>query len=562
MPVRSPVFALVAFMLAAIALPSLGHAAVDVTRPSSAPIGKHIEYLIEEHDPLSLNQAIARHDKGAFLPGQDDILNFHIGSQPVWLRFDVDNGTDAALDRILAIETSWLDRLDISILHRDRRAATHVVGDALPFAARATDHRFFNISHPFPPGTSTVFIRVDTPDPKALPIYLRDPKTAQAVETTRVYSYGFIYGGVFGLLAYNALLFFSLRQARYILYSLFLSTFLLLNMSYTGHGYAWLWASSVKIQMWGNPTLMQLYVYAGLAFATSFLDTRNTLPRFHRALVMACTALITLAILLFAFDQYLVYLLLAFVVILAFSAIMLSLGILSVRAGYKPARYFLAASFIASTGMAMTASAVWGFIPFNAWTFRTVEFGVLADAVLLALALAYQYRLEHDEKMRALQLARVDPLTRINNRRAFYTIAKPLWSTAERNGRDVSLILLDVDHFKTVNDTHGHGHGDTVLVALAQILTKSAREGDISARWGGEEFILYLPETDIDAAIIFAERLRQTIEQSSVAHVTISAGVAQKQDRHRSLEDLIGDADIQLYQAKKAGRNRVSAETP
>lgn len=143
-------------------------------------------------------------------------------------------------------------------------------------------------------------------------------------------------------------------------------------------------------------------------------------------------------------------------------------------------------------------------------------------------------------------------------------MAKAIWSTSRRNGRELSVIILDLDHFKSINDRHGHAAGDAALVATARALAHSARQGDIVARWGGEEFLFLLPETKLEAAIAMAERLKEAISQIRVPSaseeiaLTASFGVAQKSG-HENLEELISEADALLYQAKQAGRNRISA---
>jgi diguanylate cyclase (GGDEF)-like protein len=194
---------------------------------------------------------------------------------------------------------------------------------------------------------------------------------------------------------------------------------------------------------------------------------------------------------------------------------------------------------------------------------------MLIDGTLLALALAlaYQFRISQKEKFQAERMARIDPLTGLNNRRAFYEASKPIWSNALRNRRDVSVILLDIDKFKRINDTYGHAYGDEVLIAVASILAKSAREGDVVARWGGEEFILLLSETNLEAAIALAERLRLAISGKRIGHVkgtisfTASFGVAQRAELCVSIEELTSVADNCLYQAKREGRNRVSCQS-
>ena len=243
---------------------------------------------------------------------------------------------------------------------------------------------------------------------------------------------------------------------------------------------------------------------------------------------------------------------------------MLFLGAISVHAGQKPARYFLIAAMAAMVGALLTTLSVWGFIPHNGWTFRAVEIGMLVDATLLALALAYQLRASQERRIRAERLAQLDPLTGLNNRRAFYDKTASFWSNAIRHEHATSVMLLDIDRFKQINDIYGHAHGDEVLKALADILKQSVRQGDVLARWGGEEFIVFLPETSLQEAAALAERLRTAIEdariprEQGITSVTASFGVAQKEARHTTLDALIASADACQYQSKLQGRNRVT----
>ncbi|WP_166668745.1 diguanylate cyclase [Thiohalophilus thiocyanatoxydans] len=155
--------------------------------------------------------------------------------------------------------------------------------------------------------------------------------------------------------------------------------------------------------------------------------------------------------------------------------------------------------------------------------------------------------------------ASFDSLTGLYNRRKFENLLLHELERADRYHRYVAAILLDIDHFKTVNDRFGHNAGDEVLRQLADTLQTRMRASDVPARWGGEEFIVLLPETDLDGARQTAETLRQTIADTrfpTVGQVTASLGVSTYQPGE-TLDSLIKRADDALYQAKKAGRNRV-----
>lgn len=183
----------------------------------------------------------------------------------------------------------------------------------------------------------------------------------------------------------------------------------------------------------------------------------------------------------------------------------------------------------------------------SAWYFETAN---LKKALLAGIELM------HGKINQLSQEAQTDALTGLNNRRVF--------NSALENWRDqhhaAALVLLDIDHFKRVNDTYGHDVGDDVLRRLADLMRSCSRSGDVLCRTGGEEFAILLPGTDPQAARDVAERLRQLVEHSSidsVGHITISLGVAHWPLQVSSIDDLVKRADEMLYFAKRNGRNRV-----
>ena len=159
------------------------------------------------------------------------------------------------------------------------------------------------------------------------------------------------------------------------------------------------------------------------------------------------------------------------------------------------------------------------------------------------------------------ELASIDPLTAVSNRRHFLELARPEISRAKRQGLPLAVVMLDIDFFKSINDRFGHETGDKVLVALAATIRGALRGGDIFARLGGEEFVLMLPGQGFPEAGQLAERLRELVAQNEVpesgAHITISAGVAGLENDSDEIDDLLRRADEALYRAKSEGRNRV-----
>jgi len=167
-----------------------------------------------------------------------------------------------------------------------------------------------------------------------------------------------------------------------------------------------------------------------------------------------------------------------------------------------------------------------------------------------------------NDMLRTLSIT--DPLTHLHNRRHLMEMVEKEFQRASRKGAHLSLIILDIDYFKKVNDTYGHQEGDRVLTILADIVRRRLRSYDLAARYGGEEFVLLLPETPVHEALPIAERLRLEVQEhifdgSLQGQVlTISLGVATyPSPRIESIDSLFRQADEALYRAKQSGRNRV-----
>jgi diguanylate cyclase (GGDEF)-like protein len=179
--------------------------------------------------------------------------------------------------------------------------------------------------------------------------------------------------------------------------------------------------------------------------------------------------------------------------------------------------------------------------------------------------------LERDSLIERLrEQSNTDFLTGLPNRRAFFTAAERDLAQARRHGIGVVLILLDVDSFKQFNDRLGHAAGDQALTEVAQTVRRAQRQGDLVARFGGEEFVLLLSHCDQDQGLRFAERLREAVANTPVAtpsgevmHLTVSLGLADSAHHGLNIETLLSLADTAMYQAKEAGRNQVKvADVP
>ncbi len=162
-------------------------------------------------------------------------------------------------------------------------------------------------------------------------------------------------------------------------------------------------------------------------------------------------------------------------------------------------------------------------------------------------------------------MATTDSLTGLYNRRHFSTLARHIFDISRRDKKNISILMIDIDKFKRINDTYGHQTGDYVIKHIADILKKTKRESDIACRYGGEEFVILLPSTPIEGGCELARKIKEAVEreefkteQGSIVKVTVSIGVSQVFfDSEKNIEPALKRADEALYEAKEAGRNTV-----
>ncbi|MCC1495679.1 GGDEF domain-containing protein [Alcanivorax sp. 1008] len=203
--------------------------------------------------------------------------------------------------------------------------------------------------------------------------------------------------------------------------------------------------------------------------------------------------------------------------------------------------------------------------PHWAWSVFISLFAVMTSSFYLFALLATERWAQRENHLKLDSIT--DSLTGLFNRSYLFSTGTSEFTRSLRMAdQDLSCIMLDIDHFKSINDTYGHAAGDHVLKQIATKLTLQARSSDITARYGGEEFVVLLPQCSQDEATIIAERIRTSIEQAPIEHgdetlsVTASFGVASScaLPQGATFETLLQQADTALYEAKRAGRNQVS----
>jgi diguanylate cyclase (GGDEF)-like protein len=196
-------------------------------------------------------------------------------------------------------------------------------------------------------------------------------------------------------------------------------------------------------------------------------------------------------------------------------------------------------------------------------TIATVGFNLVA-LVLLAYVATVIAREQRRARDAAIRLSTVDPLTGLFNRTFFFAAVEREIARSARSGRGFCLLMIDLDELKLINDRFGHFYGDRVLRGVGEVIRRGGRRIDTAARYGGDEFVVLLPETDPTGAFVLAEKIRQEVVEQQVAvggsaiHPSVSIGVVSYPDDGRTSDELMITADASMYRSKRAGRNRVT----
>ena len=527
--------------------------------------GRYTQVLKESSTALTVEQASSLFQQGQGQAGQTPILNFGIGSRPVWLHLQLHNPTDQPISVQVITGISWVDDLQLTLLHNDKPLHQWHSGDSQAGARDLVPGIGYVVPLVIPPGSSELYLRAQSADPMVLPIEILSESSFLARDREYKFVYGLVYGFLLSLIVYNSMLFIGLRERSYLYYSIYLGLFAVLNFAYSGHGFAWVWPDNTLLQEHIIVFCMLLFGCSSLIFTSSFLNLAAHAPRALRVLqILVVLVVIGITITLLLGDRISESLLaISFNLLTTIS--MVALGLTTLRQRQLAGGYYLSATLCGMLGTTITILAIWAALPFTGWTYGAIKIGIILQATLLALGLSLKVRQQQREKVLAENLAEHDPLTSLLNRRGFNQQAATLWSTSLRNQRPLTLVMLDLDHFKALNDQFGHDFGDQVLQRVAQLLQVTCRAGDLSTRWGGEEFLLLLPETTLAEAMALAERLRLAIQAMPLhageqrVEISCSFGVSER-GQHSSLEQLINATDQRLYTAKQNGRNRVCGE--
>ena len=329
-----------------------------------------------------------------------------------------------------------------------------------------------------------------------------------------------------------------------------------------------------------------------LLFSDKFLELKKRMPNIHKYF-MCSIWIFSLFIILLYFNVK--YSNLAFnIYAIGFFSTLFFAVVKTFLKGFINVKYYLIALIVYLPLLGLMIAVFNSLVDYSMFARHAFVVGAFIEIVLFTLILTTRYSSANLEKIRIQEeliyeknkneeyleeeiskrtwelqlLASTDPLTQLYNRRYFTEIADSILDISKRNKTDLSIMMLDIDDFKHINDSCGHALGDKVIVMVARIMQECSRKSDVVCRWGGEEFIILFPQTDMEGARVIAEKIRVKIENQVIRlstdedlTFTVSTGVSRVDiEKDNNLESSINRADKALYKAKEMGKNRVVIE--
>ncbi|SHG12503.1 diguanylate cyclase (GGDEF) domain-containing protein [Microbulbifer donghaiensis] len=489
-------------------------------------------------------------------PWNKSSANFGFTRSAYWAAFTLRNSTDKAVPLVIRQDYPLIDYLDF--WGQDDSGAWQKIatGDRLPFASRPLALRDFVFPVTLPAHSErTYYLRYATQGSLNIGLSVSSETAFLPQLNLEQLLLGIYYGGFLVLVIYNLFLFLAMRDTAYVYYMGYAISYGLYFGVHNGVSFQFVWPGS---PWFGNHSLIVL-LGLSLIFATQFARVvcagRQLAPRTDcvaRWLLYGMIALTAIAPLFSYGITILVFSMLTLVV----CALLLGMGTISVLRGSISARYFMVAWITLLSSVIVYMLKTFGLLPHNGFTQNAFQGGALIEMVLLSLALGA--RVGEIQK-----LGYTDELSRLYNRRYFDEQLPREFNLAASSGTPLSLLVLDLDHFKAINDRYGHRHGDLAIRAVGELILKKVRKPMLACRYGGEEFAILLPRTKGEQAAVLAERLVQRVAELDChgMPLTISIGVASFEGGNfDAAVQLFEAADAALYRAKQAGRNRVLVE--
>lgn len=559
-----------------------------------------IDILVDESNKLTIDDVTEQAASDLFIPGTVIGNSFGFSKASYWVRFTINNSLDANTPLLLELDHPSIDHVSLFYPQKDGHFRQTVTGESVFFDSREVHYRSFLFSIPVKDQqTSTYYLLLRTQGSMHIPLKLWTFKTFIDEKELENLFLGSYFGVMHILMLSMLISFFMSRDKLFLYYALYLLSASVFQASLNGFSFQYMWPNLPEWSSRFTALSLGFTVICSLIFSAAFLQLWTTKYRYLKALYLFIIALTSIGMLMVLFGGYSKGVILLSLVGGLIPPIILIVAIISMQSGYPPARYFLVAWALFLIGVFIQALLYFGLIPPSMFSVYSMQVGSIFEVTLLGFALMKRIELLRLDKERAQlnaqqslfklnhkleslvaertaglqdanqalkELVSHDGLTGLLNHNASIDYLKRMQTLTIRHLKPLAVIMLDIDFFKIINDNFGHPVGDKVIVAIASILKNNLRDSDGAGRYGGEEFVLILPETDLDSAKELADRIRENIMKVKIAdlgekEVTASFGISVF-DPHLPNSDLINQADIALYKAKASGRNKVMVFDP
>jgi len=550
--------------LLAIALVSLAGAAsaaapavIPLTSDESVRIpslSSSIQLLEDAGGKLDIDSVSRAPADAGFFASSPAASNVGFSRSAWWARISLRNDTDEPRMVYLRQGYPLIDSLTMFEPTADGGWSRHDTGDRRPFSSREVAHRDFLFPlHLAARAEHTYYLRFASQGPIDIHLSLVDPTGLAEALGREQLAYGLYFGCVLMLLVWSGLVFVAVRDPAFFAYFAYVSAFGVYMTVNTGFAFQYFWPDSPR---WANSCLIMLLSLAlitALQFSTTILRSRDYTPRLN-TVARGLQVFALLGIVLVPFLEYATLVKPVALLIFVSVIFMIALGIFSLLAGSRPARYYVIAWGAFLAGSVIFLMKNFGMVPHTFISQHSWQVGALVEMILLSMTLSSRMNeLKHQ--------SRTDPITLLGNRRLFDDRLPLEFGVARSEGKPLSLLMVDIDNFKTYNDRHGHALGDEAIKLVGTALRRHARKPVLACRYGGDEFCVILPGAGAETAAVIAERVRANVQaaRANDLAITVSVGYASMlADEFPSHDKLFDAADAALYSAKEAGRNRVA----
>ncbi|MCE5285845.1 MAG: sensor domain-containing diguanylate cyclase [Pelosinus sp.] len=499
-------------------------------------------------------------------------ISLGISKSVFWLRFPLppNDNSEGAAKQLLQLNNPSINKIDVFIpVADDSSAKIHYLikqlGVNRPSANRdIMDNSWLvSIPHQYVQG-QYIYLRLESISLLRLPIMVWPDNSFMSAAFAKNLSYGVFYGVLIAMFLYNLFIFFVLRDKTYLFYVLYIAFMFLYQFQTHGHLKLWLDLAYPVYNALFWICLAASFI-SSIFFTCSFLQVHIDEALWYK--IMA--ALVGIALLqgglgICGYSLWANQIARGLGIIEPL--VIIALAIFRLRQGFRPARYYLLAWGVLSLGI-----LAWILVPNRTAAATILAIATASEAILLSLALSARFKILRLKEMTLTHhmhyyrdLSLTDELTGLYNRRYLknklgHELAKSL-----RDDKRLALLILDIDYFKEYNDSYGHWQGDQVLIRLGKVLLNILDCSQLAFRYGGEEFVVLLPNCSDDAAAAIAEDIRSEFQEEKFApaahglvQVTVSIGLTILKPND-TVEVLFQRADKALYKAKDSGRNQVA----